>query len=75
MVNYLLTAYAADDIIVKMDAEILLFTHTSNIMPTDYAEVHWNKAQRCDRICDEYVLKGIFFEGRHGSIRHGKRSY
>lgn len=75
VVNYLLETYATDDVIAETDAEILRFTQPPTKSPTEYAEALWNKALRCDRVYDEYVLKGIFIEGLHESIRHSMRSY
>lgn len=72
VVTYLLESSATDDFfIAEPDAKILRYTQPWNMMPTEYGRALWNKALRCDRDHDEYICKGIFLEGLHGSIRHG----
>lgn len=58
-----------------MDPKILRFTLPSNMMQPEYAEELWNKALHCDLFNNEYVLKGIFIEGLHGSIWHSMPLY
>lgn len=61
-VNSLLEMYATEDIIAETDANMTRLTKPSNKLLTEHAEALWKKALRCDRACDEYVLKGIFIE-------------
>lgn len=57
--NYLLETYAMDYIIAKTDAHMMLFKQPLSKSPTGYAGAHWNKAIRCNRLYDDYVLKRI----------------
>lgn len=51
------------------------FTQPLNKSHTKYAEALYNKVVRCDRVYDEYMLKGIFIEFLLESIYHSRRSY
>lgn len=46
-VNLLLETFAKNEEIVKTDADMMWFTHTSSKPPTEYAEVLWNKVLQC----------------------------
>lgn len=67
VINYLLVTYVTDDGIAEMDAEILQFAQP---MQTEYAEPLWRKKLHCNLVYDAFVLRGIYIEGLHSSIRH-----
>lgn len=62
VVKYLLETYATDDITAETDDDMIQRTQPSNSSPEEYAEALWNKALKCHREYDEYVLKRIFME-------------
>lgn len=59
----------------EMDAEILLYTQPSNMMPKKHAGAIWNKTLGIDRDHDEYMFKGIFIERLHGLASLSIHSY
>lgn len=70
VVNHLFETYAMDDVIEETDAKIMHYTPSADKKPIESTELLWSKALRCDRVYVEYVLKGIFIEDLHKSIRH-----
>lgn len=71
----LLDTYATEDITAGTDADMIGLTHTANKSRMEYAEAQWNTSLRCDRVYDEYVLRGILIEGLSKTIWHSTRSY
>lgn len=74
-VHNLLKIYATGDIVSETDASMMQFTQPLNKLATEYSEALWNNALRCERVNDEYVLKGVLIEGLLESIRHTMHSY
>lgn len=70
MVNYFPETYGTNDVIAKMDAQIIYFTQLSNITSKKYAKAFWNKLMICNCIHDEHFLERIFIKRLHGSIWH-----
>lgn len=61
-INYLLKTLATHYVIAKTDADIMQITQPSNTSAMEYANGMSNKALRCNRVNDKYVLKGILIE-------------
>lgn len=74
-INFLLETYVTNDDIAEKDAENLRLTRPSNMTPTEYADVLWNKALLCELAHDKHAPKSISIEGLHRSFRHSIRSY
>lgn len=60
-VNYSVEMYATDEVNAETDADMMHLTQPSNKSPTEYAEGLWNKALRCNRVYEEYMLKVYFY--------------
>lgn len=75
VVHYLLDTYATEDGNTEIGAKIFCITQPSNMTPKDHVGTLWNKVIYCDWDYDESVLKGIFIEGLHRSIRCGMKSF
>lgn len=73
--NYLLEKYAREDDIADTKADMLPFIQAQSIWPPGYTQASWNKALRCHREYEEYVVKGIFIEELSESIQHSMRLY
>lgn len=65
-VSYLLKT-CETNVIAEMHADIMHFTHLSSTSTAEYANAPWNKLLQCNRVYDDYVLKGIFIEGLFGT--------
>lgn len=64
-----------DDVITKTDDDMMHFTQSSNMTPTEYAEALQNKALRSNGVYDEELFKGVFIEGVPEPICHRMRYY
>lgn len=56
-VNYFFETYARDDVITDTDSDMIRSSRPRSKSPMEYTEALWNKTRRCNRVCDEYVLK------------------
>lgn len=74
-INFLDELSVTADVVAEMDPNILCFTERTNMTPTEYTETLWNKAFCCSLLVDVYILKGIFIELLHGSVRQTMHSY
>lgn len=72
--RYLLESFVAYDVIAETDCDMVRVAQPCNKSPTEYIETLWNKGL-FGKVCDEYVLKGIFIEGFPDSIRFSMSSY
>lgn len=59
-VNYLLETYSTNDEIGETEPDMMHINRMSNKPLIELAEELWNKVVRCDRLYEEYLLKGIF---------------
>lgn len=58
-VNYLLEWYAMNDTVAETDAYMMPCTQVWNKLRKEFADSLCNKSLQCQRVYDEYVLKGI----------------
>lgn len=63
VVNYLLAAYAPEDIIARSYMEFMNFEKPNNQSAMECAQTLRTKAVCCRPVCDEYRLKWMFIEG------------
>lgn len=62
-VKFILEMNVTNIVIAEADAHMMHFTQLLNRSSTEYTEAAlWNKLVQCNRVYDEYVLKGIFIE-------------
>lgn len=74
MVSYLLQIYATNNIIAEAEAAKFRYIHLSTMSPALNAEAV-AKSLRYGDLYEENVVKEVFIEDLHQSVRHCMRSY
>lgn len=73
VIKYLLKMYVTDDFISENNATLTRYAQPPAMLQTKYAEGLVTRSLGWREFCDEDVLKGIFIEEFHGSVRHSMR--
>lgn len=68
IVKYLLRRYAAEAVIAKANEKIQNFMQRS-LLSWDFFQKLWDLTLRCDCVCNEHELNGLFVQGIDISIR------
>lgn len=73
MVNYLLQIYVSKKVVAKADAAPTRYTQLPSMSTPQYAEALVTESARYGEVYGKYMLKVIFIEGFHESVRHSLR--
>lgn len=74
-VNYFPQTWATAEPIAETNATLKQYIQPSTMSPPQYAEALVTKPPRCEKSWDKYIMKGVFIEGFHESVRHSINSY
>lgn len=75
VVSYLLQTYVTNAVIAQTDATQTRITQLSTMLTILHAKGLKIKSLRCGEVYEQYVLKRIFIEGVHKSVRHSMTEY
>ena len=75
VINYLLSEYAADEVIAEAVSDINNLKQKDKQTAAAYADALLTRAYRCGRVYNESRLRGIFVEGVHDSLQQSMREY
>lgn len=53
---------ATEDVIANTSVDMMKCTQVWNKSSTEYAKALWNSMQRCNRVNDKYIFKGLYIE-------------
>lgn len=75
VVNYLLVAYATDDVIAEAKDEITTLNHLAEMFDIQYSQALREKVLSCGMAYNKTRLRVILIEGLHPSNRYSIRTY